>query len=271
MLFRSKKIKDTKRMLRESEKVILISTQLIEAGVDIDFPIVYRDICPIPNVIQTAGRCNRHGEGKHKGKVILFELQENGYSRSKLIYRGRDSRFLNFAKQKIVDGAEVQEPDLFEIQKSFFDDLNIKTIFGMHYLKNQEIDFIQKMKEAAFEQIGKFRLIGEREFGKEYRYYIPVKEDDNLFEKLEEMLGELKKIDFKKYEARKLIAIRIDNHLKKMADRIINVRISDNDVKPVACSDQCCGIYKLSINFDDEDKIYDYKRGINLSSVNQII
>lgn len=262
---RKNKIAESKELLDGSEKVILISTQLIEAGVDIDFPIVYRDMSPIPNVIQSAGRCNRSGKNKVKGTVVLFELQENGQSRSKLIYKGKDSRFLNLAKEKIIDETGIHEPILFEIQKSFFNHINTNTIFGLHYSKNQEIDFVQKIKEAAFAEIGKFKLIDEQEFGDEYRYYIAKDKNDELFEELEELICKLKQIDYKNFDERKLLNINIENHLKKMADRIVQVRLSSYDVKPVVGKEQCCGIYKLPIGSYNSDK------GITLSSENQIL
>lgn len=63
--------------LKKGEKLILCSTQLIEAGVDMDFPIVFRELAPLESIIQSAGRCNREGK-LEKGKVFLFQLEEKG-------------------------------------------------------------------------------------------------------------------------------------------------------------------------------------------------
>ncbi|MGQ0680418.1 MAG: CRISPR-associated helicase Cas3' [Actinomycetota bacterium] len=53
----------------------VVSTQLVEAGVDLDFPVVLRAMAPLPSLAQADGRCNRNGSlGAAGGKMIVFDL-----------------------------------------------------------------------------------------------------------------------------------------------------------------------------------------------------
>lgn len=72
-----------KRLRRLGKSVVLVSTQLVEAGVDISFPVVYRAECGLDSFAQAAGRCNRNGElGTTKGSVFLFQPTDHPIPKS---------------------------------------------------------------------------------------------------------------------------------------------------------------------------------------------
>ncbi len=68
---RSHALSDIKQRLFAGESVRVVSTQLVEAGVDVDFPVVYRALAGLDSIAQAAGRCNREGKPE-LGQVIVF-------------------------------------------------------------------------------------------------------------------------------------------------------------------------------------------------------
>jgi CRISPR-associated endonuclease/helicase Cas3 len=72
---RSEKIDEIKDRLITSHPCRVVSTRLIEAGVDIDFPFVYRAIGGIDSMAQAAGRCNREDKLRCPGVIFVFELE----------------------------------------------------------------------------------------------------------------------------------------------------------------------------------------------------
>ncbi|MHB1236949.1 MAG: CRISPR-associated helicase Cas3' [Gallionella sp.] len=69
---RSQVIAEIKQRLKDSIPTRVVSTQLVEAGVDMDFPVVYRALAGLDAVAQAAGRCNREGALPGMGRVVVF-------------------------------------------------------------------------------------------------------------------------------------------------------------------------------------------------------
>lgn len=100
---RSKVITEIRRTLTAGRPVRLVSTQLIEAGVDLDFPIVYRAFAGIDSIAQAAGRCNREGKLPEPGRVVVFNaptspppgLLRKAESKARELLAGRQSEHLD--------------------------------------------------------------------------------------------------------------------------------------------------------------------------------
>lgn len=118
-------LEDVKRRLNEGEPCLLVSTQVVEAGVDIDFPVVYRAVGPLDSIIQAAGRCNRSGR-LARGEVVVFQPVEVGmppgqYSRGAQITLGLATRDLDPNDLKVLTDyyrrlLSTEDPDVRSVQ-----------------------------------------------------------------------------------------------------------------------------------------------------------
>jgi CRISPR-associated endonuclease/helicase Cas3 len=100
---------------------VLVSTQVIEAGVDISLDVIHRDFAPLDSIIQTAGRCNRNANGE--GAVFLWRLRDSERYRrpfSQMIY---DPLLLDATERVLAGHQIIHEAAFRELGDAYFDDL----------------------------------------------------------------------------------------------------------------------------------------------------
>lgn len=117
---RKQAIQEIKDLLKDGEPVICVSTALIEAGVDISFSCVFRSLCGLDSIVQSAGRCNRNAE-KEYGTVNLILMDQ-------------DTEKLNRLPE-IKNGKEIVQGMLDDgySADSFLEDETIKHYFQILY------------------------------------------------------------------------------------------------------------------------------------------
>lgn len=268
---RLRKIKEANDYLNRKETVILISTQLIEAGVDISFPIAYRDLCPLPSLIQSAGRCNRNGD-LEKGIIYFVELHKEKGGKIKIssnsIYREKaDRNFLRFVKENLP--RVISEKALFQFQKSFFQKVaNDLSIGDFTHSDKERANMIQCINNAEFETLGRFRLIRTQDFGEQFTYFIKENELDNSYELLEVLVEGLKDTDgYGAFAAQKN---KINSHIKRMRQKMVTVRVYGKNPEMIAPA-WSNGEILYNIRVLSDLSAYTYANGIDLTTENQFI
>ena len=145
---RRRTLREIRERLQKNKKCILISTSLVEAGVDLDFQSVYRELAGVDSMIQAAGRCNREGLRPAKeSKVYIFQFEgkENVLGQRQQI---------DVAKSVIADNRDIS--DMESITQYFEMLYHIK---GDSLDKKKILDEFRN-KRYNFAKVGKeFKLI----------------------------------------------------------------------------------------------------------------
>lgn len=123
---RTRKLDQIRDALKKGDPCRVVSTQLVEAGVDLDFPVVWRALAGIDSIAQAAGRCNREGKLKAKGEVHVFE-PETGLPKGSQRAPAQEARTIlrNFNDILSLEAVDKFFENLFWQQKHLLDDRDI--------------------------------------------------------------------------------------------------------------------------------------------------
>lgn len=194
--------------LDKNEPIILVSTQVVEAGVDIDFDTVYRDFAPLPSINQAAGRGNRNGK-KGISRIVCFR------SGKEKIY---DPTQLDITKNVLSSfPTEIPECKFFELNQQYFKAIKEKIQKGSD-ISNA---IIKDILTLQFENIGsnsKYRLFVEKY--KTYSYFIPINQEAEAI--WSEYIQKFEvKDNFRRKQAIKLIMPKLTQFVVKIPDYIV--------------------------------------------------
>jgi len=114
---RRRVIREIRQAEENGERVILISTQVIEAGVDLDFEWVIRDFAPFDSIIQAAGRCNRHGKRKEPGVILVVPFRRDEQMTCTHVY---DKVLREATKNLLKEQLSFDENDVREMTERYF-------------------------------------------------------------------------------------------------------------------------------------------------------
>lgn len=224
-LHRKRKLQEIRERLKQGKKCIVFATSLVEAGVDLDFQNVYRELIGIDSVVQAAGRCNREGKfSATDSKTYVFEFAETMQTANELKQALGIAKVV--AKQypdiTSLDAIEAYFTQLYDMKGDSLDQKQILKQFEKYkesgsypfatvakqfrLIETNTKQVVIGIEEQAKEQIQKLRA-GERsrilmrEVG---LYSIQIYEDDferlraaGCLEELDEEIALLR--DFKKY------------------------------------------------------------------------
>lgn len=241
--YRSERISSIKNI--KNKRKIVVSTQLIEAGVDISADIVYRDLAPLDSIVQCAGRCNRNGTSNEKGMLILKNLKdEKSRFYWQYIY---DSMLVNATIETI--GKIKKESEAIFVSR-------VEDYYNIIYNRSNQENIFSYLEKLQFDEINNFKLIEDSypsidvfveidtEGKKVYSKYAEINKLENPLERRNEILKINK--DFKSY----IISVSF-----KVAEDL-GIMIN-NDIGYVP--------------FDQLSKIYDVETGIIKNGKNALI
>lgn len=218
------------------KRKIVVSTQLIEAGVDISVDTVFRAMAPVDAIIQAAGRANRYNEKADQGEVFLYDIEEMGAATSRIY--GSD---LILKTKNVLKAINVmEEAEYLALIQNYFKEVRKQS-------EDHVSLFLKNMLLLNFKEVGKFSLIEER---KTKSVFLQLNEDAReVWEDYVTIFNDTSKNNFeKKQEFSKIKS--------KFYDYVINVSVPYDKKAIDFDSEPELGFYLSS--FDAPSKFYSY-------------
>lgn len=255
---RENRIKEIKAKIKENEKVIVVSTQLIEAGVDLSFEAVYRDFGPLDSIVQVAGRCNRSGELEEKGTVFIIKLQKDNGNNYSNIY---DKKLLDICENILEENrsfSALSKEYFSQIRASYKRSSNklLSAIYSLNYSRNTK-------QETT---ISDFKIIEDNR-SKVDLIICQTKAIERKIEELKEIYQEIKELNNDREKLNILIARKelINKELAKHRVSVyrnqLDIYLDDYNIinkfrfiKYVSLEDQKEYLYDQNIGFLEEPK-----------------
>lgn len=242
-------IEKVKTLMNSGEKVLLVSTQSIEAGVDLDFDVGFREVSPISSIIQTAGRVNRHF-GDKKGILYLFD-SVSGYEN--LIY-GDLQKIADNMIPMFREKGSISEKEILAFVEEYF--------FKIHELLEKSL-IEEEINKLAFADVNN-KI--DKEMSEDYKVGIIIEPSDGFIKRFETELFEINNNrELEKFDQ----LARLKDHTKLLSKYQINIGIKEKErLKLIltsirGVSDLSYLPYNSVVQFSNE---YGVKKDINLDT-----
>jgi CRISPR-associated endonuclease/helicase Cas3 len=238
---RRARIRLIRRRLRHAQPLIVISTQLIEAGVDLSFPVVHRDLAPLDAIVQSAGRCNRHDSANRPGAVHLWQLyneRSGGGMGAKHWQRVYDSPLIDTTGEILEAKESWDEREFLDLSQAYFKGC-------WQRMQQEKID--EWVRDGDFERIQKdFQLIPEGP-PRQTLFVSANAIDRRLWETYVEIQSDPDLSPFEK--DRQFQPIR-----RKFYERVIQIYANPDPDEPIKHLDAESGNYSRETGFTGLDK-----------------